>query len=86
MVPNRAGSSRDRKQNSRENGNRVHGRSELGDIEREHRSEAPVDELQAEHDGDEQDEVLERQDVAERDAALSLRVSRVKPILFVRRA
>ena len=43
--------------------------ADLLDVQRQHRTEAAIDELQAEDHDHHQDEVLEREHVAERDAA-----------------
>ena len=53
------------------------------DKQRQNRSEAAVDELQSEDDRHQQDEVLERQHAAERDASIALDVVDVRGLLFV---
>ena len=76
VMADRPGAGRDREQHARHDRDPVDRRAELGDIERQHRAEAAVDELQAEDDRHQQHEVLEREHVAERDALLGRRVAR----------
>ncbi len=74
MIADGPGPGGHREQHARENRYRVDRCAQLRDEQRQHGSEAAIDELQAEDDDHQQDEVLEREHVPERDAVVALRI------------
>ena len=69
VMAERAGARHDREQHARRRSRtRACATPDLLDVQRQHRAEAAVDELQPEDHGHHQDEILEREHVAERDA------------------
>ncbi len=67
-MTDRAGRGHDREENAGHHGDVAVGHANLLDVQRQHRAEAAVDELEAEDHGHHQDEVLECQHVLERHA------------------
>ena len=72
-MADRAGAGRDREQHARDERDARRRRAELADVERQHRPEAAIDELEAEDHDRHQQEVLEREHVAERHRPAPLR-------------
>ena len=66
MMPDGTGRRRNRKEDARDERHARGRRPKLRDVERQHRPEAAIDELQAEDHRHQQDEILEREDVPER--------------------
>ena len=66
LIPERAGERQDRKQDPGHDRHAVRRVSDLAEVQRQHRAEAAIDELQAEEHEHHQQEILECQDRGER--------------------